>query len=71
MMHLLNSIGDRLDGMSARAILSHLKETGTIDPTVAHVMAAAVSDQSLSGVPQETRDSVRAGLFKNMLVTLL
>lgn len=71
MMHLLNSIGDRLDGMSARAILSHLQETGTIDPTVARVMAAAVSDRSLSAVPQESRDTVRAGMFKNMLVTLL
>lgn len=69
-MHIIHSIGDRLDGATARAILTHLQKTGTIDPAVAKVMAAAVSDQSFSRVPQEERDGLRAAMFKNMLITL-
>lgn len=70
-MHIIHSIGDRLDSARARAILTHLLNAGTIDPAVSRVMAAAVSDQSFSGVPQEERDSLRAAMFKNMLITLL
>ena len=70
-LHIINSIGDRLDSTGARAILSHLLSTGTITPAVSKVMAAAVSDQSLSGVPQIERDPLRAAMFKNMLLTLL
>ena len=70
-LHIINSIGDRLDSTSARAILSHLLSAGTITPAVSKVMAAAVSDQSFSGVPQIERDPLRAAMFKNMLLTLL
>ncbi len=71
MMHIINSIGSRLDSASARTILAHLRNTGTIDLAVSRVMEAAVSDQSFAGVPQEERDGLRAAMFKNMLITLL
>lgn len=70
-MHIINSMGDRLDLTSARAILSYLLKDGTIDPAVSRVMAAAVSDQSFNRVPQEERDLLRATMFKNMLITLV
>lgn len=71
LMHVINSIGERIDGVSARAILSQLRDLGSVTPQTSQVMAAALSDQSLSGVPQEQRDKTRASMLKNMLVTLL
>lgn len=70
-MHMIHSIGDRLDGTGVRAILSHLLQTGTIDQRLSRMMAAAVSDQSFGSVPQGARDLLRAAVFKNMLLTLL
>ena len=69
--HIIHSIGSRLDNATARAILSHLLDSGTIDPATSRMMAAAVSDQSFVGIPQEVRDGLRAAIFKNMLLTLL
>jgi transcriptional regulator CtsR len=70
-MHIVHSIGDRLDGGSARAILTHLHNSGVISAPVANVMAAALSDQSLSSVPQNMREVLRAAMLKNMLLTTL
>lgn len=71
MLHIIHSIGDRLDGANVRAILSHLLQTGTIDQRISRMMAAAVSDQSFGSVPQGARDHLRAAVFKNMLLALL
>ena len=68
-MHTVNCIGTSLDNATARAMLSNLAEQGIIQRQAARAMAAAMSDQSLSGVPQENRDAVRACLLKNMLMT--
>ena len=68
-MHTVNSIGPSLDSATARAMLSNLMEQGVIPKQTARAMAAAMTDQSLSGVPQENRDSIRASILKNMLMT--
>ncbi len=69
--HIIHSIGDRLDCVTARAILSHLLEIAVLDRKTAGIMAAAISDRSLHRVPQETRDDVRADMFKSMLLSQL
>lgn len=69
LMHLIHSIGSSLDGASARSILNHLSSQQTVEELVIRVMAAALSDQSLSSVPQGQRDLLRAALMKNMLIT--
>ena len=68
LMHLVNSIGERLDSATAGVVLNNLAERKVLSLRDAKLMAAAVSDQSLSAADRETRDALRAGLLKNQLM---
>lgn len=70
MMHVINSIGDAIEPATVRAHLVNLHENGLIDTGTANLMLAALSDASLRDVPQERRDTVRARIFKNMMIHL-
>lgn len=70
LMHIINSVGDTLDRATAEAMLNNMLQRGMVALPVAKVMAAALSDRTLTHVEQDKRDAVRADLFKNMLVTL-
>lgn len=70
-MHTVNSIGNALDSATARAMITNLKQQEIISAPVARAMAAAISDRSCSCIPQEQRDTLRAAIFKNMLMTQL
>lgn len=69
-MHLVNSVGQSLDAASMRAMLRNLVETSVASESDARLMAAALSDSSLAPAPKESRDLLRASLFKNMLLVL-
>ena len=69
-MHIVNSVGQSLDAASMRAMLRNLVETGVASESDARLMAAALSDSSLAPAPKESRDLLRASLFKNMLLVL-
>ncbi len=71
MMHVINSLGDQVDLASARAILSNLAQAGALQEDLAQVLAAAVGDKALSGVPRENRDRVRADILKQALILLV
>ena len=71
LMHVINSIGDRLDAETARIFLSNLQEGGLLHAGSACLMGAALSDTALRAAPQEDRDALRAGMFKQMLAALL
>ena len=68
-MHTVNSIGNTLDGATARAMLMNLCQRDILEESVAKAIEAAISDRSCSSIPQEMRDALRADLFKNMLMT--
>ena len=68
MMHVINSLGSRVDLPSARAILSNLVQSGALSEEIARVLLAAVSDQALSAVPREYRDVIRASIMKQVLI---
>lgn len=68
LMHVINSLGERMDLPSARAILSNLVQAGALEETVARSILAAVGDKALSAVPRETRDIVRADILRNVLI---
>ena len=70
-MHMVNSVGDSLDAQTASAFVSNLYEAGLIDQRTARLMLAAVGDRAFRPVAPEGRDAVRAGIFKQMLVTLI
>ena len=67
-MHVINSLGERVDLPSARAILSNLVQAGALDQTAGRSILAAVSDKALAAVPREIRDTVRADIMKQVLI---
>lgn len=69
-MHIINAVGDSLDGGTARAMTENMLQNGVIDCEAASLLQAAVSDQSLSLIPREFRDMVRASIYKNMLLVV-
>lgn len=68
LMHLVNSIGESLDRTTAGVILSNLAERKVLSVRDAKLMASAISDQALSAAASNTRDSLRAGILKNLLM---
>lgn len=70
-MHTVNAVGGSLDLQTASAFVSNIYEAGLIDRQTARLILAAVSDRALRPVTPEGRDTVRAGIFKQMLVNLI
>lgn len=69
LMHIINSIGSRLDASSARAVLDNCIYGHLIPKGEGNVMEAALSAAVLREVPAEARDGLRAALLKRMLLT--
>ena len=70
-MHIVNSVGNSLDKASAEIMLRNMLDRGVIDSRSARLMAAAMGDRAYADIPQNNRDTVRAAIFKNMLLTLI
>ena len=71
LMHVINSVGDTLDLASARAILSNLVQSQAVDKAVGQTLLWALSDNSLRAVPKAQRDTLRANIFKQVLIHLV
>lgn len=70
MMHVINTIGQSLDEKSCRAHILNLNHQAVLDTVTAKLMLAATADNTLRIHPPENRDSVRANILKNMLLTV-
>ncbi len=68
LMHVINSVGDRLDLPSARAILSNLVSSGALEDSVGETLMICMDNRALGAVPREARDFVRADLMKRVLI---
>ncbi len=69
-MHIINSVGNNLDKAAAEAMLNNMISTHMLELLTAKIIASALSDSSLRTVEQDKRDSLRADLFKNMLLAM-
>ena len=67
-MHTLNSVGDSLDLRSATALLSNAAHVEALSEHDAALILSALSDNALRVLPREYRDTVRASIFKYMLL---
>ena len=67
-MHIVNGVGESLDAATARAMTSNLLQNGMVDESAASLLRAACSEHALAAVPKEIRDTVRASIYKNMLL---
>lgn len=71
LMHIINSIGDTLDSFSGEIMIKNLTSSSIINSEAARLMLSAASDRTLRSVPQSVRDTLRASIYKNMLLTLI
>lgn len=71
LMHIINSIGDTLDSFSGEIMIKNLTSSSIINSEAARLMLSAASDRTLRSVPQSVRDTLRASIYKNMLLTLV
>ena len=68
MMQVINTLGDRVDLPSARAILGNLVQSGALEEAVGQALLAALGDKALGMAPREVRDHVRADIMKQVLI---
>jgi len=71
LMHAINSIGEKLTQQAAEAFINNFIDYDIINTREADIMKAALSDKILNNVSIEQRDSLRAKMLKNMLLSLL
>ena len=67
-MHIINSIGDKIDTMSARIVIENCLQSNLIDQNSAKLMYAALSNNVMRTVPVVFQDSLRAAILKEMLL---
>ena len=70
-MHLINSIGDKIDEKACRANLQNLHARGLLSDQEVSVMYAALRDNTYRDLPPAARDRVRASVFKQMLLATM
>ena len=66
-MHIINSIGDKVSSASAQAILNNMLRQDMISQYDYVMISSALSDKAYSCIQHEQRDSLRASILKNML----
>lgn len=71
LMHVLAGMGDQLSQHHAQIFIRNFYEYDTITEREARLLEAATSDKMLASLPQEERDSARAGMLKHLLSALL
>lgn len=70
-MHLINSIGDKIDEKACRANLQNLHARGLLSDEEVSVMYAALRDNTYRDLSPAARDRVRASVFKQMLLATM
>ena len=70
-MHIVNSIGDRISEATASTILENMAGRNLIDTYEKVLILSALSDKAYKNVPQESRDLLRAAVMKNMLANIV
>ena len=70
-MHLVNSIGNKIDNLTAKIMVQNLLDSEIVSYKAAKLILCAVSDRFYTGVPRSVRDTLRATLLKNMLLSQL
>lgn len=68
MMHIINSIGDKLTQMDANQIIRNFYENDYLTEREAKIILSVMSDKVL---PNVNRDETRAILLKNILINLV
>ena len=68
LMHVINSIGDRLDAASARAMVQNLVQSEAISREMGQALLSATGSRALQSASPESRDALRADIYKQVLI---
>lgn len=71
MMHFFCAIGDSIDEGETVAYLKNLAGNGLISERELHIAAAATSNAALSQIPPDRRNTTRAQIFKQIMLSLM
>ena len=71
LMHFFCAIGDTIDESETIAYLKNLLGNGLLNESEFHIARAATSNASLSGVPMEQRNALRAQIFKQIVLSMM
>ena len=69
LMHIVNSIGNSIDQMASRIVIENTLRASLISHEAATAILAAISNGVMQEVPIAYRDSVRAAIIKQILLT--
>lgn len=69
LMHIINSIGAQIDALTTRIVIENCLQADIIDKKQADLMCAAISNTVMQSVPPVLRDTLRAALLKQMLLS--
>jgi transcriptional regulator CtsR len=70
LMHAISSIGEKITSQEVDIFISNFLSEDIVSSLEAKLLKVATSDNVLT-IPQEYRDTLRANIFKNMLVNLV
>ncbi len=71
LMHVINSVGESLDDNTCRAHIKNLHYQKMLSDEIAAAALAVTSDRALHQLEPETRDKVRASVFKHILLSTI
>ena len=71
LMHFFHAIGEAIEENEAQAYLRNLTDQGAITAREAAIIAASLSTAALQNVTPEGRATVRARIFRHVLLTLM
>jgi transcriptional regulator CtsR len=71
LMHIVSSMGDSISQQSAEIFINNFVDYDVLLEREGLIMKAATSDKVLSNISLPDRDIIRAGIFKNMLLSLM
>ena len=69
-MHIINSIGNSITAKELEIFVKNFLDYNIINKKEAKLIKSATSDKVLT-LPKETKDEIRARIFKNMLINLV
>ena len=71
LMHFFYAVGDEIDENEARAYLRNLLDQEIITSREATIVSSALSGAALQNVTPEGRNTVRAQIFRHILLSLM
>ena len=71
LMHFFHAVGDAIDEREAIAYVQNLTDNEIITPREASLIGTALSDAALQNITSEGRNTVRAQIFRHILLSLM